>query len=784
MMKLIPFEAAKFWRKRNFCLVMALLFLVNLFFLWFFNQSDPYTPGLSDYKVLHRDLTEIGDEERYDWMKQRYEDIENYAVVDEILLYRSRGDDFAKQMEASLLKEHPGIFEEYYEKYLSGKYLRYTDTLGKEKALLEKVYGDFQKVHGYGDFLKEIEERKSELSGISIFAADTDSFSARNMEKEEEDYGKMAALSPLPQLSLPITAALELPVSDLLLYLAVIFFGGAMIYEEREKKLFLVTYATVRGRFCTISAKIGALALHCLFVTVCLYGSNFTWSAAAAGLPNLSAPLQSLASYMGSTLKLSIGGFLILNVVLKALVLFAFGALLLTAAIAFKQNFMSLFAGGLCLAVSALLYSVIPANGWNNWLKFLNFYGAMKTDQMLGGYLNLNFFGIPVSRVMAVLSFLFVMCLIGMASAVCLFVRGKNLSAAQRENPVVRLYGKIRANLSRRLRSFRKASGLQIDGGSLFSHESWKIFMMQRSIVILLLFTVFIGYQHISRPYEINGAESYYKDMMMELSGELTDEKEKLIHREQARYDKAFAEIERIEALIDSGKIDEQAGAAMMEPYHRETAFYPSFQRIVAQYQWICENEDGRFVYDTGYLLLLGFSEGSASDALMDYILLVLCIILTFSCTFAMEYQAGVWNLLSATACGRQRIHKTKIGIALLTGVLLAVLVFGSSAVQVLIHCPMNQLTASTMCLSPYRSAGLDVPLWLWIGILLLMRILVVMALILIVLLISAKLKNQLMTMCLAGLLLVIPSLLYAMGLDFTRWWSLLPVYQFGTLVV
>ncbi len=74
-------------------------------------------------------------------------------------------------------------------------------------------------------------------------------------------------------------------------------------------------------------------------------------------------------------------------------------------------------------------------------------------------------------------------------------------------------------------------------------------------------------------------------------------------------------------------------------------------------------------------------------------------------------------------------------------------------------------------------------PLIMWIGIVLLMRILVVMALIMLVLLISAKLKNQLITMCLAGLLLVIPPLLYAMGLDFAKSWSLLPVYQFGTLV-
>ena len=83
-------------------------------------------------------------------------------------------------------------------------------------------------------------------------------------------------------------------------------------------------------------------------------------------------------------------------------------------------------------------------------------------------------------------------------------------------------------------------------------------------------------------------------------------------------------------------------------------------------------------------------------------------------------------------------------------------------------HCPMEHLGASTMNLMPYRSAELDMPLIMWIGIVLLM---------------SAKLKNQLITMCLAGLLLVIPPLLYAMGLDFAKSWSLLPVYQFGTLV-
>ena len=782
MVKLIPFEIRKFWGKKNFCLVMLLIFFVNLFFLWFLSQPGDFSPGLSDYKKLNQDLSGVNAGQRCEWLAQRHEEIENYSVVAEMLNLRSRSDDFAKRMEKALTEEHPGVFEKYHEKYLSGTYLRYTNSLEKESAMLKGVYGDFQKVENYGDFLKEIAKKKENLSGISIFAADTASFAARNMEKESEDYETMKKITPVAQLATPVSFALEFPVSDLLLYLAVLFFAGALIYEEREKKLFLVTFSSARGRFSTIGAKTGALALHCLMVTFCLYGSDFAWSFASAGFVDLSAPLQSLAPYMESTLKLSIGGFLVFNLLLKALVLFTFGTLLLAAAIAFRQNFMSLLSGGLCLGISGFLYSVIPANSWNNWLKFLNLYGTMKTDRLLGGYLNLNFFGTPVSRLAATLLFLCVVCAGGVFSSIVLFLRGKNLSAAQRKSRAAKLYGEIRRQFGKKMRSLQEEKGLDAYGG-LFRHESWKIFIMHRSIVILLLFTVFIGYQHISRPYEISGAESYYQDMMMELSGDLTDEKEAMIEREQARYEKAFAEIERIEGLIAEGEIDQQAGSAMLEPYHRETAFYPAFQKILAQCEWIRQTGDGQFVYDTGYLLLLGFSEGGAADALTDYILLALCMILAFSCTFAMEDQVGAWNVLSATACGKRRIQGAKIKVAMLTGLLITVVIFGCNILQVAMHCPMEHLGASTMNLMPYRSAELDMPLIMWIGIVLLMRILVVMALIMLVLLISAKLKNQLITMCLAGLLLVIPPLLYAMGLDFAKSWSLLPVYQFGTLV-
>ena len=59
MVKLIPFEIRKFWGKKNFCLVMLLIFFVNLFFLWFLSQPGDFSPGLSDYKKLNQDLSGV-----------------------------------------------------------------------------------------------------------------------------------------------------------------------------------------------------------------------------------------------------------------------------------------------------------------------------------------------------------------------------------------------------------------------------------------------------------------------------------------------------------------------------------------------------------------------------------------------------------------------------------------------------------------------------------------------------------------------------------------------------
>ena len=64
------------------------------------------------------------------------------------------------------------------------------------------------------------------------------------------------------------------------------------------------------------------------------------------------------------------------------------------------------------------------------------------------------------------------------------------------------------------------------------------------------------------------------------------------------------------------------------------------------------------------------------------------------------------------------------------------------------------------------------------------MQILVVWMLVLAVLYLSDRVKGQLPAMCLAALALAVPPVLCAMDLTFARWWSLLPLYQAGRLIL
>ena len=212
----------------------------------------------------------------------------------------------------------------------------------------------------------------------------------------------------------------------------------------------------------------------------------------------------------------------------------------------------------------------------------------------------------------------------------------------------------------------------------------------------------------------------------------------------------------------------------MKSPYYSETAFYPAFQRVQDQYDYV-KKTDGKFVYDTGYVLLLGLAD---NHRLQDFILLTACIVFAFSSVFSMEYREQSWNLLGATVRGRKKIYQSKIVLSLEAMLPVFLLGWLCQVLQVVRSCPLSQVTASSMALRQCRESGVDLPILVLIVLVIVLQMLTLACPVLITLFLSERLKNHLLTLFAAMLLLIVPPVLNGMGLTFAKWLSLLPLFD------
>ena len=355
--------------------------------------------------------------------------------------------------------------------------------------------------------------------------------------------------------------------------------------------------------------------------------------------------------------------------VTKIFAVFVIGLLLTALAVCSVHSLLPSLAGAGFLGISWLLYAFVPPNSGLSLLKYLSCFGLLRTEELYGDYLNLDIFGFPVSRACCSLVVLAILLIAGIAAVLLLF-RFKCNSAIV--TPAFKFCPPFHPH------------------SRLLCHEGYKILIAGRALPVILLFIILMGCCDLGRNYTPSAGEEYYRDMMLSLEGELTEEKEDVIEGEQNRYDEALSEIERIDKMVAGGDIDEKTGDDMKEPLYAQLAFYPWFQRIQSQYHRILSN-GGVFVYDTGYLYLFGRMDDSF---LTDLLLISLCLAFSFSGAMSMEDGKGLWPLLSSTKAGKRQIVKNKWLVCGITCAVVTVLplIFHIPAIS---HVyPIGQITA------------------------------------------------------------------------------------------
>ncbi len=753
MRRLVRFELQKIWYKRSFLFSICALLVLHVFFLWYTNLGGERTPALSAYKSFQSDISKMSEMEKRAYLENRKETIDGVSFVRSILSMQNSemGDIFAKQE----MDAHPGVFEAYYDLYESGEYLHYTNSLELESIFLNELYAEEYKVAMYDAYLKSVQESKNVLSGISIFGEqDEDNFSSRNIQKSAADYADLTTEGICWTPSKTIVSTMESAWTDILLILLSFLFVGSLITEEKQKGLILITRGSKYGISHSIVAKLSALLIHCLVSSALFFGINYLFFGFCAGWCDVTAKLQSLAPYRESNLPVSISGYLLLSVLTKGLVIFGAGAVL-TAVCILSENMVLPYLIGLVLwAVSWVLYQFVPAASKLSMAKYINLFGILRTENLYGAYLNLDIGGYPFSRVVLSWIAIGIVVLSGSVLSYVFFLQGKRLQIKR---------GVKRVSFPFRLHA------------CLIRHESYKILFTNHALVILLVFCALIGYNELARSYTPSVQEQYYQDIMLQLEGKQTDEKTNLIEAESARYQEAFEEISRIDTAVALGEIDEKTGNAMKIKWYGITSFYPAFQRVERQHQFVSEN-DGNYIYDTGYLYLLGIMGDGVRN---DFLLLTVGMILAFSHVVSVEYQNGVWGILCATAKGKHGIRIRKIVVCLLWAAIFSALPLICRFIRVSAVFPVHGLFFAARNIPFYQGWPVFVPA---IGLILLKLVLQIMSgciLTIFVLVFSGWRKNHVQAIFFGSLFLCVPVILTVLGFGFAQWFSLYPLYSY-----
>lgn len=759
MSRLIFFELNKIWRKKSFVISVAVLVIINIFLVWYVNLSDGIQPELYSYKAFEKDIQDKTEEEKREYVDSLYEQMQGINLVNDVINFKAMSGEMGRQLAKNRMEENPGVFEKYYNIFLDEGYLKYTNSLEQEEMFVNEIYNEMNTVSSYSEYLEKIQNNKENLSGISIFAdTSRDDYSSRNIEKSAEDYRKMENVKTDFYSSKGICGAMENQISDVLLILSVFLIVSGLIYEEKEKRLFYITRATARGRGHSIGAKLGVTFINCAVMVVLIYGENLIFYEYTTGLGDLLRSIQSVAVYMESVLEINVAGYILLSIITKVMILFGLGAFLTFVSIISKHSFMPYLAGGIVIFISVLLFYLVPAYSKLNWLKYLNFFGLMKTENIFGGYLNFDIFGYPVSRLSMSVAAVIIYAVIGIILSFAAFIKCSNM-----ENKKLNIWRKKRS----------------IPSGNLIYHETYKIMIMNRAAFILIVFIFFIGYKNFTAEYNVSSMEEYYQNIMFQLEGKLDENKETLIENENERYEQIFQKIENINQMEEEGKIDSDQADALRESYYCEASFYPAFQRVLKQYDFV-KKTDGKFVYDTGYLYLFGVKD---TGMLEDFLLITICMILSFYNVMAMEQQKKAWNLISATAKGKRKIIHSKIIVCTVATVVLSVVTVVGRVIKINQAFPMGGVGTSIRSIPQYMDMEVSVPIIIWIMFMVLVQTLVALVIMAVILFLSKIMKSHLQIIFVAVLIFVIPLILVEMGLDFAKYCSLFFVYTMGNAI-
>lgn len=775
MGQIIQYEFLKLFTSRRFIYMAVLLLLADIGILMY-TQYDagkkeiPYAA----YKKLNEEIRHMNQKEKGEWIDKQYERIEALDIIHMAKLMSQNSNTEMQNYAEELKNENLELYNRYQEEYRQGADYPYTGEIDKEHMFLSEIKAEYDVTADYSNIIEEILQKAENLEQISIFKNSVNDFSARNLKDTANEYKRMKGTPINYQIGKGFHYATRVSAADVLILLLILTMASVILSEEKEKNLLILVRSTKGGRTRTISAKIVVLFLGIVLAVTVMYLIQFLYYGSQIGYGDLGASLQSVSIFAKSILQVSLFQYLLIFLLTKIAAWLLLALILLLTAAAAKDGRMVYLSAVAVFLVSFVLYTRIGANSKYQVFKYINLLNVLEVNEIYQSYLNLKI-GRFMQDVFTLSLFCGMLSIGGLITGIIIIYNqtgsgNRFWSRLGIADVAAAAAERIQTLFHKRMRPW-----------PLFAQELYKQWMTNRTALLLVLFGLFQFWNYHTETTAVSYREMIYKNYMEVLEGKLTDKKEKFIKEEQERFRSARERLEQIEEKVSTGELSRNEVIRLSEPYEDILQVEEIFARVQEQYHYIKEHPKAEFVYDSGYMKLLRIRKYSFLES---DIVLILMSILCFSAVFPMEYSTGFIQILNTTPKGRRDTVRNKIGVCMITAVLLFLMSILPEIGLIGKTYGFSGLSASITSLRYFAMLPESLSILGYTAVMYLLRFLAWNGLILMILWLSRRIRHTIWTMLAALGLLFLPLLLALAGLKAAWYISIRPVMNITNILL
>lgn len=739
---MIRYEIYKLVKKRLFVACLLLFFVVNAFGLLYMQSNDLQTDvihkNITEYESIISDISKLSSEQQYEKLNSMLKtteialELDKYADMEDV--------ESIESIRKKYMLQNPNEYESAQELNLSREALldRYT--------YLENLVVQSRYIMNYDNFIGNMNKRAEQQLKFSVFAEEG-SFSYNNIKKTTSDFKNLNGIQLETGNNLAVENATTFVLTDLFVF-ALVFLMCIYIFTfERDKGLYGLIRTSKNGRMPLIISKLSVLVFLTILISVVYYSSNIAVCGLNSGFGDMTRNIQSSELFMNCNLNLQIWQYLVLWCLSKIITMCVLALFIALIFVVIKNTAMIFAVTALGIFAEGVMYLAIGSNSSFNQLRDINFFYFLSGNNIFGNYLNVNLFSQPVNITVIYAIAMIVIAILSVTIICSSFVKSTQLS---RKNIFAPMLEKLRGK-------FGKIQGsVSVFKGECFKHYKGSMAIL---VIVLLVFTAYLNLiNDISIVYS-SAQESAYSTYMDELEGELTHEKEDFLQKQQDYFNRLNEKLNTVS--LDTTLSAEEKEMKIMAVESILKTKGAAFEEISQQAAYIKEvgekyNIKPVFVNNIVYKRLVE----NPTREWQYFTLLMAVIIFISSNIFAFEHKKQMVNLIRCTQKGKLKLVLSKVMTITLTTIISYTLIYLPYYINFIKTFGTESFNTPIVFMQDFSNIGSTISISGMIFVTAATHIMMAVTVMMLVAMFSQTLKNNILSMIVATVILLFPCLL------------------------